>query len=191
MALKIWALNSCDLQNISDQGVTNLWNQYSGTTYSYIGTTLRVCPLCVYYGDTKLTKVTEISGLSSLNTWHWGTSEERPTGTVYVNVGVNIDLGTSEIVQISTMNQVIANSSTKDCIVINARISNNSDEIVTVRTALFDDENTYIGNILPVLTVPVGKLIDDNSRLAVPIGYKYKLEASSTNVSILVSGDEY
>lgn len=191
MALKIWSLTTCDFANISNQGSTDLWAQSGGTIYYYKGTTLRACPLCVYYGGTKLTKVTTEAGLSSLNTWYWGDLDTLLKDTVYVNVNSNIDLPASEIVQISTMSTVIPSASTKDRIIINARISNNSDEIITVRTALYDNQDTYVANILPVLTVPVGKLVDDNSRVAVPIGYKYKVEASSTDVSILVSGDEY
>lgn len=196
MALKVWTLNtnSAGFTAISTQSSTSAWDNsvYLGGNVCLYTTVLARPPLAVLYGSTVLTKVYNNVDLSGTNnSWLWGNYDSLGHDVLYINVGESVETSGSEIVYISTMTEVVPSSSLRDRIIINTRISNNSGEDIYIRTAMYNSSDVYVGNILPDLLVKAGKLIDDNSKLALPIGYKYKFEASTSKVSIVVSGDEY
>lgn len=194
MALKVWTLSTCPLLAISDKGATgSLWEISSAGSprFFYMGATLTEAPLAVYYATTKLLKVTSLSELANQNTWLWGDYDSIGHNTLYVNTGESIETGGSKIVYRSAPITVIPTDSLKDRICFGNRISNNYTASVDVRMALYDDDGVYKASIMPILPLTSGELVDDNSKIAIPIGYKVMAEASAVNVSVLMSGDEF
>lgn len=194
MSLKIWTLDSCDLLAISDKGATGAdWeiSSYGSPRFFYMGETLSEAPLAIYYGTTKLTKVTGMTALATQNTWLWGDYDSIGRSTIYVNCGESIETAGSDIVYRSQLNTVIAADDAKDRICIGSRISNNAGVEVNVKVVMHTEAGSFVANVLPVIPMDAGELIDDSSKLAVPIGYKVSIEADSPYVSVLMSGDEY
>lgn len=195
MALQVWSVDSCPLLAISDKGVTgSLWeiSSFGSPRFFYAGAVLPTAPLAVYYDTIKLTKTTSMSGLAAQNTWLWGDYDSIGRSTIYVNTGESIETTLSKIVYRTQRITVIPSDAVKERICLGARISNNSSTLSSaIKTTLYTSADVYVANVLPTLTLNANEMVDDNSKLAIPINYKVCMEAELTTVSALMSGDEF
>lgn len=195
MALKVWTKDTCPLLAISDKGATgSLWEISSAGSprFLYRGETLAVPPLVVYYGEVKLTRVYNLSDLSTTNTWTWGNYEgNEDPDTIYVNTGESIEAVGSDIVYRSQRFDIITASTAYDRICFGARISNNASVTALVNVTLYSSTDVYKANVLPAVNMVANTMLDDSSKIAVPKTYKVCVEAGDPAISILMSGDEY